>query len=105
MRQNEALILRILLCLLYTIRCECGHCALDLVVKPQECCCCMEINACRDTMHQYEEEERKCILDHPGFNEVCLNEFVLQAASLGLKTKGHRSYASVFQEGQKTRPE
>ena len=35
-------------------------------------------------------------------DQVCLNEFVLQAALLGLKTKGHRSYASVFREGQKT---
>ena len=63
----------------------------------------MEIEQCHDKMYQYEDEERKCILDHPGFNEVCLNEFVLGAASLGLKTKGHRNYASVFRDGQKTR--
>ncbi|XP_046852483.1 uncharacterized protein LOC124445766 [Xenia sp. Carnegie-2017] len=70
--------------------CECGHCSLDLVVNPQECRCCMEIEQCRGKMYQFEIDERKCSLDHPGFNEVCLNEFALQAASLGLKTKGHR---------------
>ena len=86
-------------------RCECSHCTLDLVVNPQEWRCCMEIQQCRDKMYQYEDEERKCILDHPGFNEVCLNEFVLGTASLGLKTKGHRNYASVFRDGQKTREE
>ncbi|XP_046852960.1 uncharacterized protein LOC124446177 [Xenia sp. Carnegie-2017] len=85
--------------------CECGHCSLDLVVNPQECRCCMELEQCRGKMNQFEVDERKCILDHPGFNEVCLNEFVLQAASLGLKTKGHRSYATVFRDGQKTREE
>ena len=60
---------------------------------------------CRDKMYQYEEEERKCILDHPGFNEVVLSEFVLDAASLGLKTKGNRNYSSIFPDGQKTRHE
>jgi hypothetical protein len=67
----------------------------------------MEIDQCQHKMYEYEEDEsnRKCILDHPGSNKVCLSEFVLNAASLGLKTKKHRNYASVFREGQKTRAE
>ena len=32
------------------IRCECGNCSLDLLVKHEECRCCMEIQACRDKM-------------------------------------------------------
>ena len=56
-------------------------------------------------MYPYEDNKEMCILDHPGFNEVCLNEFVLETASLGLKTKAHQNYASVFREGQKTRAE
>ena len=63
------------------IRCECGNCSLET------------------------EESSKCIREHPGFNEICLNEWVLEHAALGLKTKGRRNYASVFQEGQKTRAE
>ncbi|XP_046860762.1 uncharacterized protein LOC124453990 [Xenia sp. Carnegie-2017] len=60
--------------------CECGHCSLHLVVNHQECRCCMGIEQCRGKMYQFEVDERKCILDQPGINEVCLNEFVLQAA-------------------------
>ena len=88
------------------IRCECGNCSLDLLVKHEECRCCMEIQACRDKMFRFEtEESSKCIREHRGFNEICLNEWVLEHAALGLKTKGRRNYASVFQEGQKTRAE
>ena len=66
----------------------------------------MEIEQCREKMYEYENENsRKCVMDHPGFTDVCLNEFVLDAASLGLKTKSHRNYASVYREGQKTRSE
>ncbi|XP_028419305.1 uncharacterized protein LOC114545162 [Dendronephthya gigantea] len=86
--------------------CECGNCSLDMIVKPEECRCCMEISQCRDKMYEHEDEgHQKCIVDHPGFNDVCLNEWVLEIASLGLKTKGHRNYNSVFREGQKTRAE
>jgi hypothetical protein len=65
----------------------------------------MEIDMCREKMYQYEEEERKCIVDHPGFNEGILNEYVLDLASLGLKTKGKRNYSLVFRDGHKTRHE
>ena len=77
-----------------------------MIVKPEECRCCMEIDRCRDKMYEHEDEgSRKCIIDHPGFTDICLKEWVLQIASLGLKTTGHRNYNSVFQEGQKTRAE
>ena len=66
----------------------------------------MEIQAGRDTMFRFETEEKsKCIKEHPGFNKICLNEWVQENAAVGLKTKGHRSYASVFRQGQKTRTE
>ena len=71
-----------------------------------ECRCCMEIEQCGEKIYEYEHENtRKCIIDHPGFADVCLNEFVLDIASLGLKTKSHRNYASVYRERQKTRSE
>ena len=88
-------------------RCECGNCGLDLLVKPEECHCCMEIQQCRNKMFEYEDEENeKCILEHPGFKDICLNEYVLEIAALGLKTKGRRNYAStVFKEDEKMRSE
>ena len=66
----------------------------------------MEIEQCRERMYEYEHENtRKCVIDQPGFTDVCLNEFVLDTASLGLKTNSHRNYASIYREGQKTRSE
>ena len=68
-------------------RCECGHCTLDLVVNPQECCCCMEIvQQCRDKMYQYEDEERKCILDH----------MVIEKVLIPLKNNSHFKYLFVL---------
>ena len=47
-------------------RCECGNCSLDLLVKPEECRCCMEIQQCRNKMFEYEDgKNEKCILEHP----------------------------------------
>ncbi len=57
----------------------------------------MEIQACRDKIYRFEtEEESKCIREHPGFNEIVLNKWVLEHAALGLKTKGHKSYACMY---------
>ena len=32
--------------------------------------------------------ENQCITHHPGFQDVCLNRWVLEIAALGLQTKG-----------------
>ena len=63
---------------------------MELVVKSEECPCCMEINQCRYKMYPYEDNEEMCIIDRPSFNKVYLKEFVLETASLGLKTKAHQ---------------
>ena len=57
----------------------------------------MEIDKCRDEMEL--ANAAGCITSHPGYEEVCLNEFVLRAASVGLKTKSKKSYLTTFQEG------
>ena len=63
-----------------------GICDLAFVVNNMECRC-MEIEQRREKMYEYEHENtRKCVIDQPGFTGVCLNEFVLDTASLGLKT-------------------
>ena len=36
------------------------------------------------------------VRNRPCFTDVCLNEFVLDTASLGLKTNNHLNYASVL---------
>ena len=41
------------------------------------------------------ELEDKCIVDHPGFEVCCLNKWVLEIASVGLKTRSKRSYSAT----------
>ena len=50
-----------------------------------ECICCLEIEKVTDHMKLYEEEsgtktKLKCLKDHPGFQTVCLDVYVLGAA-------------------------
>ena len=76
-------------------RCKCSNCSLEIVVKHEECRCCMEVNRCVERM---DELERKgdCIISHPGFSDVCLNRLVLHTASIGLKTKNKKSYTTML---------
>lgn len=47
----------------------------------------MEIDQCQDKMHEHEEDDnRKCILHHTDFNDVCLKKWILEIASIELKT-------------------
>ena len=61
----------------YFYRCHCGHC--EIMPTVVECRCCCEIDEitnkfqeCGSTVH--------CITEHDGFEAVCLNLWVLQAA-------------------------
>ena len=45
--------------------------------------------------------EDQCITLHPGFRDVCLNRWVLEIASLALKTKAGKSYRTLFSQGLK----
>ena len=49
--------------------------------------------------------EEDCITLHPGFRDVCLNKYVLEVASLGLKTKAGKRYRTIYVQGQKSENE
>ena len=51
------------------------------------------------------ERAGDCITLHPGFQDVCLNRWVLEVASLNLKTKAGKSYRAIFNQGRKTESE
>ena len=57
----------------------------------------MEIDKCKDEMEL--ADAAGCITSHPRYEEVCLNEIVLRAASVGLKTMSKISYLTMFQQG------
>ena len=59
-------------------RCECGHC--DLMTTSAEYVCCKEISRTVANMGEANDPTVTCITSHPGFECVCLNICILQAA-------------------------
>lgn len=50
-------------------------------------------------------DSEQCIILHPGFQDVCLNRYVLEVAALGLKTKSGKSYRTLFDQGRRSEAE
>ena len=60
-------------------RCACGECIIMPTVN--ECRCCAEYAQYRHKIEELPANDRVlCITLHPGFQVVCLNNWVLQAA-------------------------
>lgn len=68
---------RVKVSFIYCIRCTCGHCTVMDTVE--ECICCNEVEKVVEKMQEF-DTKIQCITDHVGFKEVCLNQWVLQAA-------------------------
>ena len=83
---------------------KCSCCSLEAITKPEECICCKEIDRVGEVMGQLDLEDR-CITLHPGFQDVCLNRWVLEVASLNLKTKSGKSYRVLRGQGGRTEAE
>lgn len=54
---------------------------------------------------ELEEAEGDCITCHPGFEDACLNQYILETAALGLKTRAWKSHRTLFVQGQKSEAE
>ena len=76
---------------------------MDMIVKPEECRCCLEFDRCTEKMAN--QEPQTCITLHPAFRDVCLNKYVLEVAAVGLKTKAKRSYTVLYNEGRTSESE
>ena len=64
-------------------RCTCGNC--QILNRNEECTCCSEFSQFCDKNREAVEtgevaEAPVCITQHPGFQAVCLNKWVLQTA-------------------------
>ncbi|KAJ4944140.1 hypothetical protein JOQ06_024078 [Pogonophryne albipinna] len=57
--------------------CTCGCCRADNLETVQECVCCRELAKVQALNGNH---EGSCITQHPGFEAVCLNEYVLDVA-------------------------
>lgn len=79
---------------------------MDLVTKPEECFCCGEIDRCQEKLYELvvkavgSEEPPLCITSHPGFSSVCLDEWVLEIAAIGLRTRKNKRYALLYEQGE-----
>ena len=43
----------------------------------EECICCKEITTIVDKINELDDSSVGCIIEHPGFNSVCLDVWVL----------------------------
>lgn len=64
--------------LLLLCRCSCGCC--QAMPTAVECVCCQDIPQVFEKLNELSNPVQ-CITMHPGFNNVCLDVWVLQAAS------------------------
>lgn len=76
-------------------RCTCGNC--QILNRNEECTCCSEFSQFCDKNREAVEtgevaEAPVCITQHPGFQAVCLNRWVLQTAWYQYKQQYSQSY-------------
>ena len=82
----------------FITRCQCGNC--QLMWREEENICCQEVDAVKNknleavTVEELQAEPG-CIVQHPGFEAVCLNVWALQTAWLQYK----QQYGSSAYEG------
>jgi hypothetical protein len=67
--------------LLFLYRYACGNCT--IMDRAEECVCCAEVDPIMDEFSGTSTNHGPpvCITIHPGFEAVCLNEWVLETAS------------------------
>ncbi|XP_028394453.1 uncharacterized protein LOC114518645 [Dendronephthya gigantea] len=91
------------------VRYKCGNCGINLLSNSYECFCCSELEGCEEALKCKEVLEElkaegildvKCIMQHPGFSQVCLQKWSLKLAADRYKTKSRARYC---QEGTENR--
>ncbi|XP_028408361.1 uncharacterized protein LOC114530939 [Dendronephthya gigantea] len=85
--------------------CKCGNCRIELLHNAKECQCCVEIEECEEALNSelvMQELEREnppsCIVDHPGFNSVCLDKWSLRLTATKLRTRKKEQYRQTSTE-------
>ena len=100
------MIISLLLCAIFPIRCTCGNCNMDLLQNVYECKCCREIEQCVKTLSsnlvvQDIGTPALCITLHPGFRPVCLEKWSLRLTAGKYKTKANRDIIKLVQKKRK----
>ena len=76
-------------------RCTCGNC--QVLGRVEACICCQKIEAVQNKLIKAVtsgecEEQPQCITQHPGFQAVCINRWVLQVAWYQYKQQYKATY-------------
>ena len=72
--------------------------------KAEECICCKVIDRVDEMMSAVNQDGDSVTL-YPGFQDLSLNRWVLEVASLNLKTKAGKSYWNTFSQDPKSESE
>ena len=76
----------------FFFRCNCGECSSEYLQNLNEFQCCLEIEECVECLSSEMVIEEvgtkpKCVTQHPGFGQVCLQKWSLRLAADKYKTK------------------
>ena len=74
----------------------------------EECRCCTEMEECMQKVSSYSQdnsEQVNCVTEHPGFDEVCLKQWVLEVAGISLKNKNGKRYTTLLNQGRTSKNE
>ncbi|XP_029183407.2 uncharacterized protein LOC114951365 [Acropora millepora] len=85
--------------------CSCGNCSRAALHNINECYCCQELDGCKEAMCSDivvqdipDGTVLKCVIQHPGFNAVCLEKWSLRMAVERLKTRDKKRYRQTGSE-------
>ena len=90
---------------LVLFRCKCGGCKSEYLQNPNEFQCCLEIEECVECLSSQIVVEEvgtkpKCVTQHPGFRQVCLQKWSLRLAADKYKTRNKTKYRQAASENR-----
>ncbi|XP_065062191.1 uncharacterized protein LOC135689016 [Rhopilema esculentum] len=102
-QRNEILSMRLSSYLTTQSWCTCGHCHIEKLSTAKECQCCRELEAvatCFSDERVFDDvdEVPRCIIQHPGFSEVCLAKCSLRHLADKYRTKENVKYRKTGTE-------
>ena len=74
----------------------------------EECRCCTEMEECMQKASSYSQdnsEQVNCVTEHPGFDEVCLKQWVVEVAGISLRNKNGKRYTTLLNQGRTSKNE
>eukprot|EP00795_Rhopilema_esculentum_P003606 gene3606-13025_t len=102
-QRNEILLMRLSCYLTIQSWCTCGHCHIEKLSTAKECQCCRELEAVATSLSDERvfddvDEVPRCIIQHPGFSELCLAKCSLRHLADKYRTEENVKYRKTGTE-------